>query len=63
MAKGILQGIQQFCQLEAEEFLGVEIGDAIAAIEGTELRCGKIPQLVQFDIGAVDVLGQAAQTS
>jgi hypothetical protein len=32
-----LQGVEQFGELKAKEFLGVETGDTIAAIEGGQL--------------------------
>ncbi len=63
VAKRVLERVEQFGELEAEKFLGVEISDAIAAVQRSQFAGGQVPQMVQLDIGVGDVPGQPAKRS
>src|SRR6266446_10914560 len=56
-AKRVLERVEQLGELEAEELLRIEPGDAVAAIELAELSNGQLPQFMQVDIRAVEVSG------
>lgn len=61
MPQRVLQRVEHLRQLEAEELLGVEERNPVAAIEPADFPQAEFPQAVHFDLRAVDVAGQPGE--
>src|SRR5206468_11502614 len=48
--KRVLECVEQLRQLEAKKFFGIEVSDALAALERAQLSSGQLPQLMQLDV-------------
>jgi hypothetical protein len=61
LARRVLQGVEELRQLEREEFLGVEEGEAVLARQAAELAGGRLPEVHHVAVRAVEFLGEGQQ--
>ena len=59
LAQRVLQRVEHLGELEAQEALGVEERDAVAARRGGELAQGHLPEAVHRGVAGVHVRGEA----